>query len=436
MSQLDRRQFVGRALGTLGGVGLGALGGVSLERSGVAEAQPDQETIERQANYDALHSVVPFDGLHQAGIVNEAPAQATFAALDAIAPSRLTLQEALQALSLRARELCHGGAYPTRTTDEAAFDSGVLGPVNDPDNLTVTIAFGSSLFDGRYGLAKGLPHGLKPMRPFSIDDLDESQCGGDVLLQICSGQRDTAAHTLRELLRSVNGNLQLRWTMDGFKGAKRGPTPRSTPRNLFAFRDGTANPDPSDEALMKRLVWVPESSGATNGGARNAATAWTAGGSFQVVRLIAMHIEFWDRVGLAEQQRMIGRYRDSGAPLGGTSEFEDPDLASDPHGKRIPLNAHMRLANPRTETSFDQRILRRPYNYQRGFSSAGQLDQGLIFVAFNQDIARQFETVQKRLLEEPMIDYITPFGGGYYFAPPGSRHSGDWVGSGLFAATA
>lgn len=60
-------------------------------------------------------------------------------------------------------------------------------------------------------------------------------------------------------------------------------------------------------------------------------------------------------------------------------------------------------------------------------------DQGLVFVAFNQDIKRQFATIQGRLVEEPMIDYITPVGGGYFFAPPGARGPADWVGSGLFA---
>jgi deferrochelatase/peroxidase EfeB len=81
----------------------------------------------------------------------------------------------------------------------------------------------------------------------------------------------------------------------------------------------------------------------------------------------------------------------------------------------------------------DQRILRRGYNYDRGIDEAGDLDQGLMFVAFNQDVRRQFETIQARLTEEPMIDYITPVGGGYFFAPPGANGPGDWVGSRLFA---
>ena len=61
-------------------------------------------------------------------------------------------------------------------------------------------------------------------------------------------------------------------------------------------------------------------------------------------------------------------------------------------------------------------------------------DQGMLYVAFNQDPRRQFEQIQLRLESEPMTDYITPVGGGYFFAPRGASGSGDWVGSGLARA--
>jgi deferrochelatase/peroxidase EfeB len=425
MSPLDRRAFLTRSAVLLGAGGVGGVGAIA--RAGArapdanAAAPAPSATEEWEVSQAQLGEREPFDGPHQAGILTPAPAQATFAALDSIAPDRQTLEETLRALSQRARELTVGGPIALLEEDAPPADSGTLGPVNDPDVLSVTIAFGATLFDGRYGLAAQRPRELIAMPTFAIDDLDPAQSHGDVLLQICAHQRDTVAHTLRELLRTVRGELQLRWNIDGFSGAARGPTPRNNPRNLFAFRDGTANPPTDDGGLMNELVWV---------GAGE--PAWAVGGTYQVVRIIRQHIEFWDRVGLNEQQNMIGRYRASGAPLGGSEEFEDPRYDLDPDGRRIPLTAHIRLSNPRTPATANQRILRRGFNFTRGFDAAGQLDQGLIFVAFNQSPTRQFATIQQRLIEEPMIDYITPVGGGYFFAPPGAAGETDWVGSGLF----
>jgi deferrochelatase/peroxidase EfeB len=427
VSPVDRRTFLTRSAAVLGAGGVGGVGALaraSASAQGAASSTEPTASEEWSVSQAQLQQREPFAGPHQAGILTPAPAQAVFTALDSIAPDRRTLQEALEALSQRARELTIGGPIPLLEVDAPPADSGILGPVNDPDVLTVTIAFGASLFDGRYGLAPQRPRELVQMPTFSIDDLDPTQSHGDLLLQICAHQRDTVAHTLRELLRTVRGALQTRWTIDGFSGAARGPSPHNNPRNLFAFRDGTANPPTSDPALMNELVWVGDGE-----------PAWAAGGTYQVLRIIRQHVEFWDRVALNEQEEMIGRVRSSGAPLGGTDEFEDPRYELDPDGKRIKLTAHIRLANPRTAVTADQRILRRGFNYTRGIDEAGALDQGLIFVAFNQSPERQFATIQKRLLTEPMIDYITPVGGGYFFAPPGAQGQTEWVGSGLFAAT-
>jgi deferrochelatase/peroxidase EfeB len=373
-----------------------------------------------------LASRIAFDGPHQAGILTPRQQQATLLALDSIAPNRAVLFEALQALSTTARLLTQGEGVGVQEIDQPPPDSGILGPLDSPDSLTVTIAFGASMFDARYGLRVARPRQLEAMPNFPNDDIDPARAGGDVLVQVCATHRDTVVHTVRELLRAVAGKLTTRWTLDGFQAARRGPSPHSSVRNLFAFRDGTANPDVADTALMNRLVWVPHAS---------AEPAWAHGGTYQVVRTIRMHVEFWDRIGMLEQEQIIGRERVSGAPLGGTSEFEDPRYELDPHGKRIPLDAHIRLANPRTQATADERVLRRGYNYHRGVDSAGDLDQGLLFVAFNQDIARQFATIQARLAGEPMVDYITPVGGGYFFAPPGTRGTRDWVGRRLAATS-
>jgi deferrochelatase/peroxidase EfeB len=418
---LDRRAFLARSTAVLGAAGAAAYIDVARAKGAGTAADAPPSTPGGAAEGSDLEAREPFTGVHQSGILNPAPAHATLVAMDSFAPDRKTLQTALKALSNRASELATGGPIPLLEVDAPPADSGTLGPDNAPDALTITIGLGASLFDHRYGLASKRPRELTQMPTFPVDQLDPSITHGDVLLQICAQHRDTVVHTVRELMRTVRGTFQQRWTIDGFASANRGPTQKSSPRNLFAFRDGTANPLTTDGTLMNELVWA---------GAGE--PAWAAGGTYQVVRIIRMHVEFWDRVGLREQENMIGRSRDTGAPLGGTTEYDDPRYDLDPKGDRVPLDAHIRLANPRTSRTADQRILRRGFNYSRGFDKAGQLDQGLVFVAFNQSPRRQFVTIQNRLNSEPMIDYITPVGGGYFFVPPGATGSNDYVGSGLF----
>jgi len=414
---LNRRRFLTRSAAVLGSGGLAAAGARELAGEPIsARAEMAPSTLEDR---------VPFDSLHQSGVVTRGGGEATFVALDAIAPDRAALIQGLRTLSNRARQLAGGTTMGPQEADEPPADSGTLGTTIAPDALTVTIGFGASLFDHRYGLTRRRPARLRAMPAFPDDDIDPAQSHGDLLLQVTANRRDTVVHTVRELLRPVRGAFALRWSIDGFQSADRGPAPNSSRRNLFGFRDGTGNPEVTDDALMRRLVWIGSGAGEP---------AWARDGTYQVVRIIRMHVEFWDRVGLLEQETMIGRRRDTGAPLGGTGEYDDPRLDLDPKGDRIPLDAHMRLANPRTQRTADQRILRRGFNYTRGFDAAGQLDQGLVFVAFNQDIERQFAKVQARLAGEPMTDYITPVGGGYFFVPRGAAGPGDFVGSGAFAA--
>jgi deferrochelatase/peroxidase EfeB len=417
----DRRSFLLRSAGTLG---VGGLLGAGV--AGAASADTPASTAPSTSGAVGLDERFPFDGAHQAGILTPQTDHVTHLALDAIATDRVGLAQGLRALSSRARELSQGttAAPNLSEVDAPPADSGTLGSVVPPDGLSVTIALGASLFDDRYGLAGRRPAELTAMPPFPDDDLDPARTHGDLLVTVAANRRDTVVHTVRELLRPVRDAFALRWTIDGFQSSDRGPSPHSARRNLFGFRDGTANPDVADDGAMGRLVWTAGSGDEP---------AWTAGGTYTVVRVIRMHVEFWDRVGLREQENMIGRHRDTGAPMGGTDEFQDPRYDLDPKGARIPLDAHIRLANPRTKATDGQRMVRRATNYTRGFDAAGQLDHGLVFVAHNASIERQFATVQRRLAGEPMTDYVTPVGGGYFFAPRGSAGPGDWVGSGLFA---
>jgi deferrochelatase/peroxidase EfeB len=408
--RVKRRAFL------CGAAALGA--GAAIDRV----VGPREQAASAQTAARGAAAAVPFEGAHQAGIVTPSPKHAIFAAFDSIAPSRAELSAALQALSDRARRLTRGyDALLGAPGEGPTPDSGILGPKAAPDDLTVTIALGASLFDDRYGLAARKPRHLKPMTTFRDDALVAEECHGDVMLQLCANGEQTLLNALRDLMRATRGALAGRWKIEGFL-----PQPRESgsPRNLLGFKDGTANPSVADAAEMDRVVWVTPD---------NREPDWALGGTYQVVRIIRNRVEFWDRVARSEQELMIGRDKGTGAPLGKPKELDDPDYRTDPKGVRIPMDAHIRLARPRTPETEQSRILRRGFNYSRGLDMSGQLDMGLVFCCFQADVERQFEAVQKRLAGEPLVDYVVPTGGGYFFAPPGARDSQDWVGSGLLA---
>ena len=420
----QRRSFLRGALGAgvTGGAGAAAGAGAGYAYRSAQAAPPGQAFDASQV--EGRLPAVPFHGRHQAGILAKPQRQTIVLSFNVTADGRGELTDLLRTITDRARFLTAGGIPPQAGIGGPPSDSGVLGPTVVADGLTVTVGVGSTLFDGRYGLAARKPAGLIPMTAFPDDDLDPAQCGGDLSLQLSAGSQDTVLHALRDIARYTRGGMQVQWRIDGFASPAR--PAGTTPRNLQGFMDGIANPDTRSDREMNRLVWVQP-------GARGE-PAWTADGSYQVIRLIRMFVEFWDRMDIIEQENMIGRRRDTGAPLDANAEFDRPDYTLDPTGAVIPLTAHIRLANPRTPQTEANRILRRGLNYDRGIDAAGDLDMGLIFTCYQQDIARQFVTVQTRLIGEPLAGLHQPVRGRLFLrAARGAGQGRDYFGRALLA---
>ncbi|WP_159607012.1 Dyp-type peroxidase, partial [Agromyces humi] len=273
----------------------------------------------------------------------------------------------------------------------------------------------------RFGLAARRPAGLEPLPRFQGDALQPERSGGDLCIQACADDPQVAVHAIRNLSRIAFGRASLRWSQLGFGRTSSTSTAQATPRNLFGFKDGTANVKAEDGAVLDEQVWVQPGD----------EPAWLAGGSYLVARRIRMIIENWDRVQLGEQEKLVGRSKGEGAPMSGGTEFTEPDFeAEGPTGAPlIDTNAHVRLAHH--SANGGARMLRRGYNFVDGNDELGRLDAGLFFLSFQRS-PEQFITVQQRLAADGLNEYLKHVGSAI-FAVPGGVAKGEFVGQALFA---
>ncbi|MEO8696015.1 MAG: iron uptake transporter deferrochelatase/peroxidase subunit [Acidimicrobiales bacterium] len=410
---LSRRRLLAAA--GVAGVGVTGVGAAAaINRSG----NGDTETVTSTKGF------VPFQGDHQSGIVTPHQQHGLVAAFNVTARDRESLIEMFKSLTATTRDVMAGRSGEVRDALLPPDDNLILSPQIDPDALTITLAVGESLFDDRFGLTAQKPTRLVRMPAFPNDEPHPDTSHGDLLIQICADHDDTCTHALRRLMRTSRKYLTLRWMLSGFVRPNELPHGRTSVRNLLGFKDGTANLDTTDIALMNQHVWVQPGDDEPK---------WTAGGSYMAVRVIRNRVEFWDRTALRTQELIIGRSKASGAPLDGSLETDVPRYSVDPDARVTPMSAHIRLANPRTTDTESSLLLRRGFNYSLGFTPNGQLDQGLLFVCFQRDLAKGFIAVQERLNGEALEEYIKPIGGGFYFALPGVARGDGWLGEDLLS---
>ncbi|MBV9822213.1 MAG: deferrochelatase/peroxidase EfeB [Actinobacteria bacterium] len=402
----SRRGFLTGALGTVAAGGAATLAGCERPAKAAGPAP------------------IPFRGAHQAGIATPAQDRLAFAAFDVTSTSRDELIALLRRWTAAAEKMTRGEAvggvdgaaqYVPADTGEAIGLPAA--------NLTVTVGFGPSLFDGRFGLAGRRPAALRELPAFPGDALDPRISGGDICVQACADDPQVAFHAVRNLNRIGFGTTAMRWFQLGF-GRTSSTTPsQQTPRNLMGFKDGTRNVNGEVAADLDAHVWV----------GRDTDQAWLTGGSYLVSRKIRMGIEAWDRDRIGDQEAVFGRTKVAGAPLTGKHERDEPDLAAKTaDGKPvIPADAHIRLAAP--ESNGGVKILRRGYSFTDGVDPVtGQLDAGLFFICFQSDPATGFIPVQRNLARDALNEYIKHTSSGLYACPPGPAE-GEYWGQRLFS---
>lgn len=348
--------------------------------------------------------VEPFHGAHQGGVATTPQAHALFIALDLTSHPGRTPRETLTAIL---KLWTSDAARLTQSVPALADTEPEL--AQRPARLTVTVGLGPAVFD-RIGLAHRRPTSAQDLPAFTTDRLQPRWCGGDLLLQICSDDPVVVSHTSRVLLKNVRTMTAQRWRQNGFRAANGSDRPGASMRNLMGQVDGIANL--RGEEAFDANVW--------DDGANQ---AWFTGGTTLVLRRIRTEMDSWDELDRHSRELVVGRRVDTGAPLTGQHERDEPDLNASVNGiPVIPPNAHIALARHRAT---GEQFLRRPYNFDDNPDSGVTTESGLIFAAYQRDPARQFVPVQQRLAAaDAMNRWITTIGSAVFAILPGVEADG------------
>jgi Dyp-type peroxidase family len=225
---------------------------------------------------------------------------------------------------------------------------------------------------------------------------------------------------------------------------------KPTTSEHFGFTDGFGNPDylgverssqPGQGKLLDDgKTWAPLATGelllgyADEAGELPVAPVphlLAANGTFMVYRKLHQNLATF-RAWLDRQSalygggkeklaaKLIGRWRD-GTPIELSPDRPDTAIARDPNrstnftygadaaGTRCPVGAHIRRVHPRDAFGFNGRLINRRRITRRGlpyglFAAEGEPvadgdDRGVIFMALNASLARQFEFVQQQWIQ-------------------------------------
>ena len=391
--KMDRREFLKKA--GIGGAGLAL--GVSGASAFFANKAQEEKKISDGGEE------ISFYGEHQAGITTPMQKNIYFVVLDLHSTDKEEVIQMFKDWTDYSSKLVDGELVK-KDGSNALLPPSDTGETVGLNPYRLTLTFGVSAdFLKKMGLEKKRPKEFRDLPPFPKEQLQEKYTGGDIVIQACADDEQVAFHAVRNLVRKARNTVTMKWSQSGFAAIG---DRMSTPRNLFGFKDGTANV--TKEKDIDKVIWTDSDD-------------WMKGGTYMAVRRIQMFLETWDRTNLQEQENTFGRYKESGAPFGKKDEFDEVDLAL------LPVDSHVRLAK-----EVNKPIYRRSYSYSDGIvEKTGQFDTGLLFLAFQKN-PDSFVKVQTNLgAQDKMNEYVTHIGSGLFACFAGVK-KGEYLGQKLF----
>ncbi|GLX66932.1 iron uptake transporter deferrochelatase/peroxidase subunit [Paenibacillus glycanilyticus] len=402
-STISRRDFLKLTTSVGFGLAIGAAGMASINEKLIPEAKSE-------VNKQPVNDVIAMYGDRQAGIIT--PQQKYMY----LVSFRITTSQKADVIQLfkswtKFSDLSTSGGT-MKTGDNPLLPPSDTGETLElsASNLTITYGFGPTFFleDGkdRFGIAKKQPLYLKDIPRMPRENIDPSLSGGDVCLQVCADDQQVAFHAVRNFIRLSTGYATLNWLQEGFISGKAGVTPR----NLFGFKDGTANKLHDNPEGNKKVIWAGQEE-----------PSWMTGGSYMSYRKIRMLLEVWDRSSLSDQENTFGRHKESGAAFGKTNEFEAVDSS------KLPVTSHVALAK-----QSGQLIHRRGYSYTDGVDpKTGNVNAGLLFIGYSRNPEEQLIPMLKLMQSKDKLNAYTSHIASGMFACPGGLTAGQYMGQSL-----
>lgn len=246
-------------------------------------------------------------------------------------------------------------------------------------DLSLVTSIGSDAWDRLFSGPR--PAGLHRFPPLQGPRHQAPSTPGDLLFHIRANAMDVCFELASQILKSLAGAVTVIDEVHGFKFFEN--------RDLLGFVDGTENPDgPDAEAAVRIGDEDPE----------------FAGSSYVHVQKYLHDMTSWESLGVAEQERVIGR-----------SKLEDIEMAD----AVKPSNSHVALNVIEDADGNQLQILRA----NMPFGRPGSDEFGTYYIAYSADPEVTERMLRNMYLGDPpgntdrILDFSTAVTGVLFFTP-------------------